>query len=85
MILPLALDETDQAAHQDELALLEGASHAAQVAVVVTKLKCRFMSHLEMSARLNNAGVDRDMRGRPKASDHAPGRIVLGSGLIANK
>ena len=31
----------------------------------------------DLASRLKDAGVDRDMRGRPKASDHAPGWIVL--------
>lgn len=30
-----------------------------------------------LAPRLKDAGVDRDMRGRPKASDHAPAWIVL--------
>jgi hypothetical protein len=35
-ILPLSLAQTDQAAYQVELALLEGADHAAQVAAVLS-------------------------------------------------
>ncbi|MDQ1902197.1 hypothetical protein RAH32_17375 [Paracoccus sp. WLY502] len=30
-----------------------------------------------LAAQLNDAGVDRDMRAQPKASDHAPAWIVL--------
>lgn len=33
----------------------------------------------DLAARLKDAGVDRDMRGWPKASDHASVWIVLGT------
>jgi hypothetical protein len=53
LILPLALAQTHQAAHQIELALLKGAGHAAQVASYSRKVK---MCHLCNSGMSHSPG-----------------------------